>query len=233
VQYTELTIAVYLKKDIYFEVAGDSIGELISSTLYMKDELRKIHEDNCYKYYCFGSLFPIEKDKFYKKGHVYTFKLRTLKHNLADGIRKNIKHVENSNFTVLAIEYLEKNNKYFSNIYSVTPVVVSMDKNKCWTIKDDFMEVQKRLIANLEKKYKIFYGEVIDISNEIFNRIELMNRVPMKIQYKNRKFLGNKFKIWFNESTESQKLAFIALSCGLGEKNSSCGAGFCMGGQNG
>jgi len=41
-------------------------------------------------------------------------------------------------------------------------------------------------------------------------------------------FFGNKFRIAPNEDDISQKLAFVALACGLGEKNS-YGGGFCLG----
>ena len=43
------------------------------------------------------------------------------------------------------------------------------------------------------------------------------------------RFFGNKFRIVPNEDEVSQKLAFVALACGLGEKNS-FGGGFCIGG---
>ena len=43
------------------------------------------------------------------------------------------------------------------------------------------------------------------------------------------RFFGNKFKIIPNEDEVSQKLAFVALGCGLGEKNS-FGGGFCISG---
>jgi len=41
------------------------------------------------------------------------------------------------------------------------------------------------------------------------------------------RLFGNKLKIVPNEDETSQKLAFVALSCGLGEKQS-YGGGFCL-----
>lgn len=41
------------------------------------------------------------------------------------------------------------------------------------------------------------------------------------------RLFGNKFKIVPNEDEVSQKLAFVALACGLGEKQS-YGGGFCL-----
>jgi len=47
------------------------------------------------------------------------------------------------------------------------------------------------------------------------------------IQYKKIKLFGNKFKIIPKADEISQKLAFIALGAGLGEKGS-FGGGFCI-----
>ncbi len=48
----------------------------------------------------------------------------------------------------------------------------------------------------------------------------------MKLYNKEVRLFGNKFKIIPNEDEVSQKLAFVALGAGLGEKNS-FGGGFC------
>jgi CRISPR-associated endoribonuclease Cas6 len=61
--------------------------------------------------------------------------------------------------------------------------------------------------------------------------LEIKNRIPQNIRIiKNDKkvtFFGNKFKIVPHEDEVSQKLAFTALACGLGEKNS-YGGGFVL-----
>jgi len=59
----------------------------------------------------------------------------------------------------------------------------------------------------------------------------MKNKYPHSIHMKkgnnNVRFFGNKFRIVPNEDEVSQKLAFVALACGLGEKNS-FGGGFCL-----
>lgn len=69
-------------------------------------------------------------------------------------------------------------------------------------------------------------------NGDIIQLLELKNKVPQNIIiYKDGKkirFFGNKFRIVPNEDEVSQKLAFTALACGLGEKNS-YGGGFCVG----
>ena len=89
---------------------------------------------------------------------------------------------------------------------------------------------------NLEKKYKSFFGEEIALDSAAQNFIQLLelkNRKPQTIKVKKDggfiRFFGNKLRIVPNEDELSQKLAFTALACGLGEKNS-YGGGFCLGG---
>jgi CRISPR-associated endoribonuclease Cas6 len=69
------------------------------------------------------------------------------------------------------------------------------------------------------------------MSQNFIQLIELKNRVPQNITItkdgKKIRFFGNKLRIIPNEDNVSQKLAFTALGCGLGEKNSYCG-GFCI-----
>ena len=89
----------------------------------------------------------------------------------------------------------------------------------------------------LEKKYQDFYGESISSEQSFIQLLEIKNRVPQTIQTTKRdkksgkvssfRFFGNKFRIEPNEDEISQKLAFVALACGLGEKNS-FGGGFCL-----
>ncbi|TYQ16310.1 UNVERIFIED_CONTAM: CRISPR-associated endoribonuclease Cas6 [Acetivibrio alkalicellulosi] len=232
-KYYELTATAHLNEDIAFDYAGAEIGHLLSRTMLKLPELRRLHKENTFKHYCFGSFFPIEKEKVYKKGNVYTFKVRTLNEDFSECVRKNIKSIKDSKINILAVEASQRNRRYLSNIYSVTPVVVTLDENKRWTKEEGFLYLTAQLKSNLEKKFRTFYGEEIESSDDAINRIELMNKKPMIVNYKNTRILGNKFKIWFNENEDSQKLAFVAMSCGLGEKNTSVGAGFCMGGQDG
>ena len=100
----------------------------------------------------------------------------------------------------------------------------------------DILKLQEQLQDNLEKKYQDFYGEEIKSSQNFVQLLELKNTKPQSIFFiKNSKdikmqkvrLFGNKFRIILNEDEVSQKLAFIALACGLGEKQS-YGAGLCL-----
>ena len=99
------------------------------------------------------------------------------------------------------------------------------------------MEIlQNQLQKNLEKKLKLFYPEDMEATSNFIDKIEIKNVKPQSIYFKtirNQKeklvrLIGNKFKIIPKKDDLSQKLAFLSLGVGLGEK-SSFGGGFCLG----
>lgn len=148
VKYFEMIVTTHLKESIPFESAGTVLGDLINKTMLKSPDNKALHESKGFKHYCFGSLFPIEKDKVYKSGNVYTFKIRSLNMNFIEGIRRNIKSVVNEKFNILAVEVTSRNQRYISDIYTLTPVVVTMEDNKNWTMESDFLVVKERLKAN-------------------------------------------------------------------------------------
>lgn len=231
-KFNEITFTVILKTNIRFEQSNEQIGKLINKAFLQDSELAVLHTVNRFKYYVFNSFYPIEKDGEYKEGRAYIFRVRTPDVGLAAKIKQLLPKTENDLLTVLTIQLKTINQSYVSNIYTMTPVVVTLENNEYWTYKHDLMLLSKQLQDNLEKKHKGFYQGSEGVSESFIQRIELLNEKPMAMIYKNVKFIGNKFKIWVNDDEASQKLAFMAMACGLGEKNSAVGAGFCTGGQN-
>ena len=80
---------------------------------------------------------------------------------------------------------------------------------------------------NLVKKYKDLFGD-IETDENFIELLEIKNRLPIAMKYKNGRIYGNKFFIRPKGDAVSQKLAFMVLADGLGEKNS-LGFGFCKG----
>jgi len=230
----ELLCAVYIKSDMAFEKSFEIMARYISFSM-ARGSLEDIHTKNGFKHYVFGGLLPIEKEKLYKKGSTYSFTIRSLDEKfinaLSDALRKNI---DNPDFLVVHTEKKVIKQFFISELYSVTPVVVSIEDGKYWTMQSsgDILQLQKQLHDNLEKKYQSFYGEELKAPQNFIQLLEIKNRVPQNIKIikegKKVTFFGNKFKIVPNEDEASQKLAFIALACGIGEKNS-YGGGFLLG----
>jgi len=108
-----------------------------------------------------------------------------------------------------------------------------MANGRFWMKEDEIMLLQNQLQQNLLNKYKSFYGEELQPQQNFIQLLELKNNRAQTIKLTNKngksyRLFGNKFRIIPNEDEVSQKLAFLALAVGLGEK-SSYGGGFCVG----
>ena len=235
-KYFELKCKAYLKKDIDFKNSFETIGRFISFSIMRDEKTKELHQKKGYKYYTFGSFLPIEKDGIYKKDNIYEFNIHTPSEILAFSLEKTLReNINNPNLQILQVFTKEIKQYFITELYTATPTIVTVENGKFyWSIsKDgDILKLQRLLHENLEKKYKSFYKEELKIEQNFIQLIEIKNHKPQTIQiHKNNKivkFYGNKFRLVPHEDKVSQKLAFMALSCGLGEKNS-FGGGFCVG----
>lgn len=82
---------VYLLENIYLDNVAKEICKLIDDTLIMEDKYREFHNKNEFKYYSFNLLYPLEKDKIYKKDCIYTFIIRTVDSELGTYFMRNLK----------------------------------------------------------------------------------------------------------------------------------------------
>lgn len=232
--YFELICIAYIKKDLEFSKSFESISKYINFSIF-KAGFGDLHDKNGYKHYSISGFFKkeIPKDSIYKTGGTYQLVIRSLDEKMIDSLAISLReNINNPDFLIISATKRNIKQFFVTELYSATPVVISKN-SRFWTMQEngDLMQLKKQLQDNLEKKYRDFYGEQLENSGDFMQLIEIKNRVPQNIKiYKNGKkitFFGNKFKIVPNEDEISQKLAFIALSCGLGEKNSFCG-GFCL-----
>lgn len=232
-QYFELRCTAYLKTEIEFERSFEAISKHISFSI-MRGDLQEVHESKGYKHFVFGGFMPLEKDKIYHQGKIYTFTIRSLDETFLDTLGYALKHnMDNPDFLIVETAKKTVHQFFISELYSATPVIVTVARNQYWTMErsGDILKLQKQLHDNLEKKYQSFYGEELKATQNFIQLLEIKNRVPQNIKIhkegKAIRFFGNKFKIVPNEDELSQKLAFVALACGLGEKGS-YGGGFVL-----
>ena len=236
-KYFELRCKAYCKNDTPFGDSFEALSKLISFSM-SRGGLAELHDRSGYKHFVFGGLLPIETDKIYKKGSVYTFCIRTFDEAFADKLTTALKqNTEHGTFLVVEADKKRVGQFFVGELYTATPTIVSVSAGRYWTFEEDgdILRLQKQLHDNLEKKYKSFFGEEIALDSAAQNFIQLLelkNRKPQTIKVKKEggfiRFFGNKLRIVPNEDELSQKLAFTALACGLGEKNS-YGGGFCLG----
>lgn len=224
--YSQVKITAFLKKDIKFTQCGEIIGKVVSKAMLLDEELKLMHQKREYKY-VYNNLYPIERTGIYEEGRVYIFNIRSFNKKFISKIKKLLTKVDSEFMKILAVEENSVKQKHITELYTMTPVIVTVN-NKPWLLDDgDLMLLQKRLQDNLEKKYKEIFGQTLNIKENFIQGIEILNKKPMVFEYKGIKLLGNKVKIAVNEDEQSQKLAFIATGMGLGEKGSSLGAGYC------
>lgn len=236
-QYFELTCSTFLKKDLPYQQSFEELSSYINFCLHQDSYTKNIHEQKrVFKPYCFGGLIPGKDEKIYQQGSTYKFSIRTIDETLAKLLvkllRENINH---STLQVLEVHKKTIKQFFISELYSVTPIVVSLpqvnkQKPKFWSLQDDLSILMSQLQNNLLRKYKHFYKEELKPKQNFIQFLEIKNKKPQSIHIskKNFKYYGSKFKIVPNEDEISQKLAFMALCVGAGEK-SSYAAGFVLG----
>lgn len=169
--------------------------------------------------YCFGGLKPIEKDMLYKKDKEYYFLVRSLNIDILTIIRNNVEKIK---ATITECKVAKMKPIVVSELYTVTPVVVTIYKRLYWTTSETTTEdLKQRLENNLCKKLGITeHVSFIDV-------IVQKNDKPIKTTVTDFNYIGNKFSIKIKQDFESQKLANYALALGLGE-HTKRGFGFCI-----
>lgn len=225
--FYEVTFTCYLFKNIHFQYANEKISKNINKSMLLDEMLSGQHEENKYKFFCFNSFYPIEKDKIYKAGRIYVFRIRGINENYVKKLKIVIDKNKNEDFKIVSSDIKCISRRHISEIYTITPVVITTEGNHNWLSSDGFNILINRLHSNLEKKYNSFYKQNVRAMDNFIQHLNMINYKPFSFKYKNTKLLGNKFKIIPNDDEFSQKLAFMALATGLGEKSSSMGMGYC------
>ncbi len=235
-KFYQIFCEVYLKKDIHFLDSFDILSKFISFSLCQNEDYEKLHNENKFKNYCFSTISPPQKDKIYKKGNIYSFILRSLDKGFIEDLSIKLReNINNPYLQVLKTEFKTMNQFFINELYSIPPCIVTSEVREgrpvYWTVEKDgdILKLAKQLQDNLEKKYKSFYGEELKSKQNFIQLLEIKNQKPQSIFFMkeikdNKKIklrlFGNKFQIVVNEDKVSQKLAFMALACGIGEKNS-------------
>jgi len=237
-KFFELNIAVLLKSDIGFQDNFEVLSKFINSAMFLDSQLAELHKESGIKYYVFDGLYPIQKNGIYKKDNIYTFRLRSLDENFISKISKHLKSVDDKILDVKVIEKKIFRQVPIYEINNITPTILSFKNDSGrlyhWTFEKDgdIVKLCNALQNNLIKKYESFFKETLNPTQNFIQLLQIKNQKPQTIRItkngKKIRLFGNKFKIIINEDKISQKLAFVALGCGLGEKNS-YGGGFCVG----
>ncbi|EJO5347123.1 CRISPR-associated endoribonuclease Cas6 [Clostridium botulinum] len=214
----ELTLKVFLLKDIHVNNALERITEILDKCLVGNSNFLEFHKDKGFKNYCFNSFFPIEKDKIYHEGNIYSIKIRTIDEKLVEYFKMNLQNEYTGYIKALTLECKIIPQKYIEKNYSITPVIIKTEKGY-WKGNLSLDEFEKRIKNNLIKKYNSYFNTKIDEKFNLFKIISFENRKPISCKYKNVNILGDKVTLVIDENENAQKLACLALGTGVGEMN--------------
>ncbi len=215
----ELALKFYLKKNISMEESQIEISKIIDKCLTKNEELLKLHNNNQYKNYSFSSFYPIEKDKVYLVGKIYTVTIRTVDERLVKHFQKFLENESNETLKAITLSIKILPKRYIERIYSITSVVAKFE-NGYWRTNENVEIFEKRLKDNLIKKYNEFTKQNINEEFDLFTFMKFDNKKPVATTYKNIRMLGDKITLNVAENNFAQDLTYFALGAGLLEMNS-------------
>lgn len=217
----EMKVKVYLIKDISENMALDEITHLIDKCLVQTDKYYDLHNENTYKLYSYNSFYPIEKDRIYKAGNIYSITIRVvdrdlyeyLKNNLNDERTKSIKALD-----IMSYKLDKLKEAYIERLYSITPVIVKTDAGY-WKNSLTLKDYEDRIKINLIKKHNMLMGNEIEEDFQLFTMVSLNNKLPIGCDYKDIRLLGDKVDLIIANNENAQTLAKLAIGAGIGEMN--------------
>lgn len=227
----EFTVTIKLKEDLHYLESFNKLSDFINYLMLFDEDLRSLHKSTTYKNYCFSSLYPFETDKIYIKDKYYRFTFRSIDQDVMNKFMLCMTHKSQfRQFKITKFEFKEKSQYVISQLVGITPAIITTDEG-FWTANHSKEVLKERILYNAKKKYQDYRGEELFCSDEelanVISNIEILNRKPIKIPYKNISFLGNKFKVSFNKSFLASELSAVMYGAGMLEKNS-LGMGFCF-----
>lgn len=220
----EIKLKVFLLQDIEVKYTQTKIAEFIDKGFLGNGELAKFHEENKFKNYSFNLPFPLEKDQIYKKGGIYNIIIRTIDDQLARYFSEVYANIYTESMKGLTTEIRIIPQKQIECLYTLLPAILK-DERGYWRSYMNLSEYGDRIKVNLIKKWNQFEHEKLDEEFPLYSLIEFSNKVPVAMEYKNIRLLGDKFCIHITDHPTAQQLAYMAIGTGVLEMNSR-GAGF-------
>lgn len=215
----EIRLKVYLTDNIIMNNSLSEVTNLIDSCLIKNEEYKYFHNKNKYKLYIHNSLYPLEKDKIYKAGKIYSIIIRTLDRKLYKYFTQTLQDERTRSIKALELKSYILKEKHIEMIYSITPVIIKTDTGY-WKGVLSLEEYEERIKANLIKKYNFLTGNKLDEDFPIIKVINFSNKLPVGCSYKDIKLLGDKLELVMENNKIAQELSKIAIGAGIGEMNS-------------
>lgn len=221
----ELRLKVYLLQNIQPQDSLNLIALFIDGAMSKEEKWLEFHKENKFKNYNFCSFYPVEREGAYKEGNIYTVIIRTIDPDLADYFQRKLQHHSDISMKGLTCDIKEISKRPIEKIYSLTPVLLKDMGSGYWKGHLKIEEFEERIKVNLVKKWNAFTSEKINEAFCLHNTCQFINRIPIKIPYKDITLLGDKIELQISTDKEAQELAYMSLGTGIGESNAR-GLGF-------
>ena len=220
INYFRIKVTGVLMKDTEYYYLMEELSRLINKAIGRSKVLREIHKVNTFKNYCFDGLSPVEKEG-YKKFKIYSFNIKTIDKVFAQELIKGLKDLQNDLLMIHRVNSVEEVVKNVDVLYTLTPAIAVMEKGKHWQESDYSLEdLRGRINSNIQRKYKSWYEEEVDVDHDMIEDIELLNERPIIFKYKEGVLITNKFRLTIKKDDLSQKLGKFMYAVGALEKNS-------------
>lgn len=220
----QIRIKLYLLQDIALKQIQTKLTALIDKGFVGNEALMRMHEENRYKNYVYDLPYPIEKDKIYRAGKIYSVTIRTIDDTLANYFHEICVNQFTEVIKGLTSEIQIIPKKLIGSIYTLTPAVLK-DEKGYWKGHMKLEEFEERLKVNLIKKWNTVSEIKMEEDFQLYTLLEFLNEGPVAMEYKNIRLLGDKLRLQIADNPRAQDLAYMALGTGILEMNSR-GAGF-------
>lgn len=223
----EITIRIYVTKNIKVSDMQGVITHFIDSYLNKDDTFAKFHQERAPKYYTMDLPYPIEKGmKEYQGDKIYQFRIRTISEELSAYLLSGIAEHRTGEIKGLVRAVRVIPHKHISSVYTLTPVVlVDPEGRGYWRDIMSFPEYEEMLKKSIIHQYEVCTGEKIAQDCSLYDQIELKNKTGIGISYKGITLLGDKLSMQISDNETAQRIAYFLLGSGMGSKGSR-GCGF-------
>lgn len=219
-KYYQILVRGVLKRDLESFYLTEELSKVVNRALAESSLLRKLHPINTYKFFSFDGLYPV-REEGYKKFKIYGFRIKTIDKRLASHLINGLKDLENDLLEIFDVNMESFHINHVDTLYTVTPTISVIEKNRHW-IKEDYpIEMLIRKInRNIKNKYEEWFGEHIEEDHNIIDEITQTNNKIIFQKYKEGVFLTNKFIVKIKDDPLSQELGKFMFITGMLEKNS-------------
>lgn len=215
----QIRIKLFLLQNIPADRVQEKVTIFIDTGFARRAELLRSHKENQFKRYCYDSFYPVEKDKVYKEGHIYTITVRTIDWELADFFNETYGDHATREMKGLVTEMRILPKKMIEYLYTLTPAILKDHQYGYWRTHMSLEKFEERLKNNLIKKWNYFTCDRIREDFPLYTCLEFLNTRPISVKYKQIHLLGDKIRLQIADDELSQKLAYLALGTGLLELN--------------